>query len=135
MKKLLHTCFQMFKETKKILWPFKGTIFFYWLLAFLPFYEWINPPKKDDPIFRADIFLNDITYTNYEVYMAFTKLYCVIYALYFLLATSNIKNHPKLARILLLFPWLIVGFACVVCIVGVLLHGTQFIDSIIVISH
>ena len=130
MKKLFNQLLQTLKETKKTLWPFKGTILFYWLLTFLPFYEWFNPPKKDDPIFKADAFSNDITYTNYEVYMAFTKLHCVIYALYFFLAISNIKNHPKLARFLLLLPWFFIGSGIVVCFIGVILHGVSFIDVI-----
>ena len=106
MKKLFNQLLQTLKETKKTLWPFKGTILFYWLLTFLPFYEWFNPPKKDDPIFKAEATREVWNYLNQEVYVASLKLECVIVVLLFFLATSNIKNHPKLARILLLFPWI-----------------------------
>ena len=106
MKKLFNQLLQTLKETKKTLWPFKGTIFFYWLLAFLPFYEWLNPPKNDDPIFKAEATRDVWNYLNQEVYVASLKLEWVIVVLLFFLAISNIKNHPKLARILLLFPWI-----------------------------
>lgn len=106
MKKLLHTCCQMFKETKKTLWPFRWYIFSYWIVGFLFFNEWFNPPKKDDPIFKAEATRDVWNYLNQEVYVASLKLECVIVVLLFFLATSNIKNHPKLARLLLLSPWI-----------------------------
>ena len=113
MKKPLNACCQTLKETKKTLWPFKGVILFYWLLAFLPFYEWLNPPKKEDPIFKAEATREVWNYSSQEVYVASLKLECIIVVLLFFLATSNIKNHPKLARLLLLFPWFYALFSLI----------------------
>ena len=106
MKKLFNQLLQTLKETKKTLWPFRGYICFYWIVGFLFFNEWLNPPKKDDPIFKAEATRDVWNYLNQEVYVASLKLECVIVVLLFFLATSNIKNHPKLAKILLLSPWI-----------------------------
>ena len=101
------------KEVVKTLWSFKWSIFFYWLLAYFPFIEYFYPPQKDDPIFKAEAIQGDWSYLNYDVYHGTTKLYCVIVILFFLLATSNMKNHPKLARFILLCPWIIIIFGLV----------------------
>ena len=106
MKKLFNQLSQTLKGTKKTLWPFRWYIFFYWIVGFLFFNEWFNPPKKDDPIFKAEATRDVWNYLNQEVYVASLKLECVIVVLLFFLATSNIKNHPKLARLLLLSPWI-----------------------------
>ncbi len=106
MKKLLNTCRQALKETIKTLWPFKGLILFYLIMLYVFLHEWLNPPAKEDPIFKTDSTRDEWNYFNQEVYVGAVKLECIIMILLFLLATSNIKNHPKLARFLLLSPWI-----------------------------
>ena len=100
-------------ESKKTLAPFKWSIGFYVLLMAIIFNEWINPPHKDDQIFKAEetsVFWN---YTNQDVYVGAIKLECIIVVLIFFLALSNIKNHPRLARLILLSPWILLGLGLI----------------------
>lgn len=84
---------------------------FKWYVGFNLFFiamiadEYFNPPAKDDPIFSAEAFSQDWEYTNLEIYVETSKLLLIIYILCFLLATSNMRNHPRLAKLLFLIPW------------------------------
>jgi hypothetical protein len=85
---------------------------FKWYVGFNLFFivmiadEYVNPPAKDDPIFSAEAFSQDWEYTNQEIYVETSKLLLIIYILWFLLATSNMRNHPWLAKLLFLMPLL-----------------------------
>ncbi len=98
MKKLFHTCCQMFKETKKTLWPFKGYIclylFFYTYLCL----NYLMPSPKNY------FFWNDEYWYNYspQLYLAGMELVLVIFLLLFFIGMSNIKNHPLFAKMIFL---------------------------------
>ena len=93
MKKLFNQLLQTLKGTKKTLWPFRWYIFFYWIVGFLFFNEWLNLPKKDDPIFKAEATRDVWNYLNQEVYVASLKLDCVIVVLLFFLAFALIFHY------------------------------------------
>ena len=112
---------QTFKDTLKTLWSFKWSVLCYWLFAYFPFLEYFDPPAKDDPIFKAEAMREDWTYLNYDVYHGTTKLHCIIVVLLFLIATSNMKNHPKLARFILLSPWIFIAFGSVCILFNLLI--------------
>ena len=100
-------------ESKKTLVPFKWSIGFYVLLMASIFNEWINPPHKDDPIFAYEYKRGSWAFINQEVYNGVSGLYCIIVVLIFFLALSNIKNHPRLARLILLSPWILLGLGLI----------------------
>ena len=100
-------------ETKKTLWSFKWYILFYWVFNILPFYEYFNPPEKNSPLWGAEATEGNIYYLNQEIYIEGMKSACIIILLFFLLATSNIKNHPRLAKWMLLSPWILLALACI----------------------
>ena len=64
------------------------------------FEEYLNPPAANDKIFHAEATSQNWLYTNQKVYieslMAITLL--------FFIGTSNMRNHPMLAKIIFLLP-------------------------------
>lgn len=86
--------------------PFKWYMIFNGAYLFLLVFEYLNLPAKDDPIFGSVSTLDAWNYVNQEVYVESLKLAVIIFVLLFLLATSNMRNHPKIAKCLFLFPWL-----------------------------
>ena len=97
---------QYFLSVIKLMRPFKWYMTFNGAYLFLLVFEYLNPPAKDDPIFGSVSTLDAWNYVNQEVYVESLKLAVIIFVLLFLLATSNMRNHPKIAKCLFLFPWL-----------------------------
>ena len=93
-------------STYNLLKGFKWYVGFNLFFVFVIADEYFNPPAKDDPIFSAEAFSQYWEYTNQEVYVETSRLLLIIYILCFLLAISNMRNHPRLAKLLFLMPLL-----------------------------
>ena len=93
-------------SVKKLLWPFKWYIGFYLIYISLFVRELITPPAENDPIFNAEATSNDWSYESQRVYIGSLKLDIIIIILIFLLGLSNVKNHPKIAKLIFLSPWI-----------------------------
>ena len=100
-------------ESKKTLAPFKWSIGFYVLFLMWFVFQYIDAPRKDDPIFKCEETANLWYFTNYEVYIGSYKQFLTILFFIFFLALSNIKNHPRLARLILLSPWILLGLGLI----------------------
>ena len=103
-------------DSKHLLWPFKWYILFYIGYLFLQFSDMFDPTNPDDPIFNSEAMHDSWEYTNYEVYTKSGQLYFWINILIFFLALSNIRNHPKLAKLILISPliFLVCGLVLIV---------------------
>ena len=93
-------------STYKLLKEFKWYVGFNLFFVILVAANYIDRPAKDDPIFSAEAVSKNWQYTNQEVYIGFLQILLIIYILCFLLATSNMRNHPRLAKLLFLMPLL-----------------------------
>ena len=105
---------QTFKDTVQTIKPFKWSVFFHLLYLFPIVCDYLDPPAKDDPILGYEYSKGAWNYINQEVYIGTYRLFLTIIILMFLLGLSNMKNHPKLARFILLYPWifLALGLVC-----------------------
>ena len=97
---------QTILETFKLLWQFKWYISVYLLWWSISFVEIFNPPAKNDHILNYEYTRGAWNYINQEVYVHSMKLWCVIDGLIFLIATSNMRNHPLLAKCIFLYPFI-----------------------------
>lgn len=97
---------QFLIDSKNLLWPFKWYILCYSGYMCLQFHDMVYSIKPNDPMFNSEAFHDAWEYVNYDVYIHSGRLYLLIYILILLLAISNMKNHPKLAKLILLFPWI-----------------------------
>ena len=93
-------------KTLKLLQQFK-----WYMLIYLLFYcglimEYLNPPEINSPIWKSEAIENSWNYTNQEVYIGSMKMTLVEFLLLFLIGTSNMRNHPKLAKFIFAFPLL-----------------------------
>ncbi len=95
-----------FTDVAKLLWSFK-----WYILAYLPifvslFHAYFYPLPENELSFkyRTD---SCWKYTNQEFYIESVKIGIIQYALGFLLAISNMRNHPRIAKLIFLSPWLI----------------------------
>ncbi|MBQ3117574.1 MAG: hypothetical protein IJC11_04550 [Alphaproteobacteria bacterium] len=112
-KTILTTLKNTLIATKKTLWPFKWYILFYWVFGSIFLGAYLNPPEKNSPLWGSEATEGNIYYLNQEIYIEGMKSACIIILLFFLLATSNIKNHPRLAKWMLLSPWILLALACI----------------------
>lgn len=89
---------QTMSQTFKLLWQFK-----WYILPYIAFYIvlisfCLSPSPK-----QYNIWMNEEWFVyDKPIYLALTKLMLVIFALLFLLGTSNIRNHPLLAKLIFL---------------------------------
>ena len=102
-----------FLETKKTISPFKWSIFFYLIFVIIFIADYFDPPAKDDPIFMYEYSKGAWNYINQEIYLESYKIYLVNLILIFFLGTSNIKNHPWIARVILLFPLILLALGII----------------------
>ena len=91
-------------ETLKLLWQFKWYIAFDVIIFILLLSEYFNPPTSDDTIWKSEAMGGMWNYQNQQEYVQSCKYGLIISVLFFLLGTSNIRNHPLLARLIFLFP-------------------------------
>lgn len=93
-------------ETFSLLWQFKWYIAIYPLVFVCLLLEYFYPPAPDDPIFGSEATRDTWCYISQEVYVASLKEDIILILCYFLLGTSNMRNHPLLAKFIFLFPLL-----------------------------
>lgn len=91
-------------ETSKLLWSFKWYILVYLMFVIMMFDGYLNPPAKDSPIWGAEATKGDWMYFNQEVYIGSFKQSLISIMLFFFIGTSNMRNHPLLAKIIFLSP-------------------------------
>ena len=95
-------------ETFKLLWRFKWYVGFYLFYYIINIISLFNIPEVDDKIFHTEATSHIWSYTNQKVYVGSLRLEIIIISLLFLLGTSNIRNHPLLAKIIFISPWVYV---------------------------
>ena len=93
-------------EMFKLLWQFKWYIAIYPIIFICLIHEYFYPPRKDDPIFGSEAMSYAWNYVNQEVYIGSLKDDLFGWLCYFLLGTSNMRNHPLLAKFIFLLPLL-----------------------------
>jgi len=89
---------QSTKETFKLLWAFKWYIFPYILFYLLLLSFYISPSPK---LYNIWIYESWFVYSQ-SLFLALTKLMLIMFALLFLVGTSNMRNHPILAKLIFL---------------------------------
>ena len=96
---------QAISDTFKLLWSFKWYVGLYLLYYIINIISLFDIPVADDKIFQAEATSRIWSYTNQEVYIGSLRLEIIILSLLFLLVTSNMRNHPLLAKIIFFSPW------------------------------
>ena len=96
---------QYFVDLKNLMWPFKWYILANIIIPLMVIHEYFFPPEADDPIFGQGVG-QPWNYANQELYIESAKFGIVICVLVFLLGTSNMRNHPRIAKLIFLSPWL-----------------------------
>ena len=117
IKSIFPTVKQSAKETFELLWQFKWYIGVYLLFYSMFVAEYFNPPEKDALIWGSEATEGAWNYVNQEVYIHSMKLYSIIDTLIFFIGTSNMRNHPLLAKIIFLSPWIVMllGTFVIIC--------------------
>ena len=98
---------QSMTETFKLLWQFKWYVGLYLIYYIISCYTLIDIPAENDPILNYEYTRGAWNYINQEVYIGSMKLYFIIDTLIFLIGTSNMRNHPLLAKIIFASPWIV----------------------------
>ena len=93
-------------QTFKLLWQFKWYIVGYLIYYSIFIVEYFNPPEKDALIWGSEATEGAWNYVNQEVYIGSMRNNLTIFLLLFLIGTSNMRNHPMLAKIIFLSPLL-----------------------------
>ena len=108
---------QTISQTFKLLLQFKWYIVGYLIYYSIFIVEYFNPPAADDPILNYEYTHGAWNYINQEVYIHSMKLYSIIDTLIFFIGTSNMRNHPKIAKIIFLSPWIVMllGTFVIIC--------------------
>ena len=108
---------QSVSQTFKLLWQFKWYIVGYLIYYSIFIVEYFNPPAADDPILNYEYTHGAWNYINQEVYIHSMKLYSIIDTLLFFIGTSNMRNHPMLAKIIFASPWIVMllGTFVIIC--------------------
>lgn len=101
-------------ESLKLLWKFKWYILIYLLFFGILVAEYINPPAENDPILKYEYDRGAWNYINREVYVGSMWHTLVEAFLLFIIGTSNMRNHPRLAKLIFLSPLIamILGTIC-----------------------
>ncbi len=98
---------QSMTETFKLLWQFKWYVGLYLIYYIIFCYTLIDIPAENDPILNYEYTRGAWNYINQKVYIGSMKLYFIIDTLIFLIGTSNMRNHPLLAKIIFASPWIV----------------------------
>ena len=91
-------------ETFRLLWCFKWYIAFDIIFFVLLALEYFNPPAADNPIWKSEVMSGIWNYPSQQLYITSSQYGLIISALFFVILTSNMRNHPLLAKIAFLFP-------------------------------
>ncbi len=97
---------QSAQETGKLLWSFKWYILPYALFLVILVAEFFVPPLANDKIFSAEALANNWKYTNQAVYVGSLQQEIIIWILIFLLAVTCANKSSRIAKGLLLLPWI-----------------------------
>ncbi|MCQ2734994.1 MAG: hypothetical protein MJ212_03475 [Alphaproteobacteria bacterium] len=108
---------QAISDTFKLLWSFKWYVGLYLLYYIISGYTLIAIPAENDPVLNYEYTRGAWNYINQEVYIGSMKLYFTIDTLIFLIGTSNMRNHPLLAKIIFASPWIVMllGTFVIIC--------------------
>lgn len=106
MKFKIHTVEKSITVTFKLIWQFKWYAGLYLIYFIINIGSLLNIPTADDKIFNTEATSQLWYYTNQEVYVGSLRLEIIILTLLFLLGTSNICNHPKIAKFVFILPWI-----------------------------
>lgn len=108
---------QCITETFKLLWQFKWYIAAYLIYYSMFIAEYFNPPEKDALIWGSEAMEGAWNYINQEVYIGSMKDTLIILLFFFLIGTSNMRNHPLLAKIIFASPWIVMllGTFVIIC--------------------
>ena len=91
-------------DTLKLLLDFKWYVALYLLFYFILIWGYLNPPIENDAIFNSEYTQGLWYYINQEVYICNMQDLLIEFFLLFLIGTSNMKNHPTLAKLIFLSP-------------------------------
>lgn len=97
---------QSISETFKLLYKFKWYIASYLIYFIINICSLFNIPAEDDKVFHTETASQLWSYTNQKVYIGSLKLEILILILLFFIGTSNMRNHPLLAKTIFLSPWM-----------------------------
>lgn len=98
MKLKIHTVEKNTTETFKLILQFKWYILPYIMFYIVLISFYLSPSPK-----QYNIWINEEWFVyNKFIYLALTKLTLVIFLLLFLIGTSNMRNHPILAKLIFL---------------------------------
>ena len=97
---------QYFVNLKNLLWPFKWYIAAYMFVLSGTIHEYFFPPEAGHPIWAHEARRGAWNYASQELYIESVKLGLMVDILILLIGTSNIRNHPKIAKLVFLSPWL-----------------------------
>lgn len=111
---MLNKMKQSIRKTFKLLWRFKWYVAFDIMIFILLLIDYFNPPAVDDMIWGSEATLGAWNYQNQQLYLQSCKYDLIILSLFFLLGTSNMRNHPLLAKIIFLLP-LLLGLLVTIC--------------------
>ena len=106
VKQVLQNIRQSITETLNLFWQFKWSIMGYLLFYGIWIIEYLNPPAADDPILQYEYNRGAWNYISQEVYIGSMKDFLIELFLLFIIGTSNMRNHPLLAKIVFLSPWI-----------------------------
>ena len=90
--------------TFKLLQQFKWYILIYLIFYYALIVEYLNPPEENSPIWGSEAMQGSWNYINQKVYIGSMKDTSISFVLLFLIGTSNIRNHPLLAKLIFLYP-------------------------------
>ncbi len=110
IKAILQKTKQEIFETFRLLWCFKWYLLPYLLSYFVLLLLYLSPSPKNYCIWWD----KDWFEFSIPLYVAVTRLMLLIFVLLFLIGTSNMRNHPLLAKLVFLsgFYWLYVFIGC-----------------------
>ncbi len=103
-KSIINSAKQCVAETIKLLKQFKWYVTFDIMIFALFLSEYINPPAADEMIWGSEATLGAWNYQNQQLYIVGCKYSLIIITLLFLTGTSNMRNHPTLAKLMFLLP-------------------------------
>lgn len=89
---------KIFNETSKLLWQFKWYIVPYILFYLHLLMSYFMPSKKNYCIWEYEEWYN----FDLRIYVKVTELMLIIFLLLFLIGTSNMRNHPLIAKCIFL---------------------------------
>ena len=86
--------------------PFKAYIGWNLFMIFIFLCALFQIPPEGDYIYKSEAVGEYWSYSNATVNFYSALRFTIIYILLFFLAMSNKDKHPKLAKFLFLFPWI-----------------------------